>query len=418
MKGSLAVIDQGLISAANFLLSILLARWLPANDYGAYAITFSVLVLLLLVYQALLLEPLAVFSGGPYRDCLRGYLKGILRLHLLIATPVTLGLGIVAICAYLLHADRAIVNAMSGGAVAAPCILLFWLARRAQYMDSSPAPAAGGAAIYCATVTGGVYLLYRLHRASPAAAFLLMGLGASAAAIGLLWALHKRLSADHGPAPDYAEVRSRHWQYGRWALATQTANWIPYYSFYPLISQFHGIGMAGELRALMNLSLPMEQSCSALSILFLSVAARAYLVSGPGLSLRTTVRISAVFVAATAVYWALVLPFRTSAVAWVYAGKYPQASLLLPWLAGGISLWALAFGPAVVLRSMQDPASVFYARATAAGTALACIPLIRTRGLSGVMVALVAGNAAALVVILLRLQVRISTKERRSLLSH
>ena len=50
-KGFLAVLDQGLISGSNFLLSILLARWLRADQYGAYALSFAIFVLLSFLQQ-------------------------------------------------------------------------------------------------------------------------------------------------------------------------------------------------------------------------------------------------------------------------------------------------------------------------------------------------------------------------------
>ena len=56
-KGSLAVADQALISGSNFLIGILLARWLPPEQYGAYALAFSAFLLVSLSYQSLLLEP-------------------------------------------------------------------------------------------------------------------------------------------------------------------------------------------------------------------------------------------------------------------------------------------------------------------------------------------------------------------------
>src|ERR1700728_525791 len=73
-KGGLAIIDQGLISGSNFLIGILLARWLMPEAYGAFALAFSVFLLLSYVYQSFLAEPQAVFSGSAYRGSLRGYL--------------------------------------------------------------------------------------------------------------------------------------------------------------------------------------------------------------------------------------------------------------------------------------------------------------------------------------------------------
>src|SRR5258708_31580767 len=62
-KGGLAILDNGLISGSNFLLGILLAPWLSPDRTSAYALAFSIFILVGFLYQALLLEPLSVFSG-------------------------------------------------------------------------------------------------------------------------------------------------------------------------------------------------------------------------------------------------------------------------------------------------------------------------------------------------------------------
>lgn len=99
-KGGLAIVDQGLISGSNFLLGILLARWLAPEQYGAYALAFSAFLLLTFLYQALLLEPMAVFSGAAYRKSLRGYLGALLWIHLVLSVVVVVVLGAATAIAY------------------------------------------------------------------------------------------------------------------------------------------------------------------------------------------------------------------------------------------------------------------------------------------------------------------------------
>ena len=82
MKGGLALLDQGVFAGSNFVISILLARWLSAAEYGTYAVGFAVFLFLLNFHQALLLEPMLVFGSSVYRNCLRGYVKALLLLHL------------------------------------------------------------------------------------------------------------------------------------------------------------------------------------------------------------------------------------------------------------------------------------------------------------------------------------------------
>src|SRR5574337_1323441 len=95
-KVFLAVMDQGLISGSNFVMSILLARWLSAEQYGAYALAFSIFLLLSQFYVSLLLEPMAVFGGSTYRYRQQGYLGALLWIHLGTALLVFFVLGISA----------------------------------------------------------------------------------------------------------------------------------------------------------------------------------------------------------------------------------------------------------------------------------------------------------------------------------
>lgn len=398
-KGGLAVLDQGLISASNFLMGILLGRWLEPAQYGAYALAFSILMFLLLIYQALVLEPMAVFSGGAYHKSLRGYLRSLLAMHVILSLIIASVLGIAAFAAQFYWKSAGIPGALAGVTLAAPCILLFWLARRSYYMEFSPARAAAGAGIYFVLVAGGILLAARLHHISAFVAYALMAAGALVTSLYLLWHLRASLSADTEPAPTGGEVWRKHWAYGRWAIATQLANWVPYYMYYPVLTQFQGVAAAGSLRALMNLSLPMEQTCTALSILFLPMSARRYKQGGAKAAAKLTERITALFVGGALVYWFLILPFRPEVMNLLYKGKYLEVTWLIPWLALGITLWAASFGPAIILRSMEDPSAVFYARAAATIlSVLVGVPLTWKYGLLGVMISLISANAASFVV--------------------
>ena len=151
-KGGLAIVDQGLISGSNFLLGILLARWLAPDQYGAYALAFSVFLLLSFLYHPLLLEPMAVFSGSAYSRCLRGYLKSLIWIHVVLTVVTVVVLGAAAYVAFLRAEPGGLAGALLGITIASPCILLFWLARRAYYMELAPARAATGALLYLSLI--------------------------------------------------------------------------------------------------------------------------------------------------------------------------------------------------------------------------------------------------------------------------
>lgn len=124
-KGGFAILDQELISGSNFLVSILLARWLVPEQYGAYAVAFGIFVLLSLVYQSLVLEPMAVFGGSSYRDCLRGYLRSLLWIHIAISLAIGIVFGASALVAKQFTHSSVLAGALAGVTFASPCHIVF-----------------------------------------------------------------------------------------------------------------------------------------------------------------------------------------------------------------------------------------------------------------------------------------------------
>src|SRR5207245_10376632 len=78
---ALSLVDQGLISGSGFILNLLLARWLPAETYGAFAVAFAVFLFASGFHNVLLLESLSVFAPGSYADRLRDYFQSQLKVN-------------------------------------------------------------------------------------------------------------------------------------------------------------------------------------------------------------------------------------------------------------------------------------------------------------------------------------------------
>ena len=408
MKGGLAVLDQGLITGSNFVIGILLARWLPPEQYGAYAVAFAVFLLLAMLYQSLLLEPEAVFGASAYRNCFRGYLKALLRLHLAAALLMFSVLSVSAEVALKLGQPGRLPGALAGVAIAAPLVLLFWLGKRTFYLQFSPAPAVVGGLLYCALTLGGLYIAYRFHLLSPMSALLLMGLGALGASAFLFTYLKLRLPSGLG-GPSLRDTWRRHWSYGRWALASAAMMWIPANIFYPLVSSFSGMAQAGELKALMNFASPVLQTYAALTALLLPYAARVHEREGHAGAGTMTRRITLPCVSGAVAYWGLLLLFKGPAFRILYSGRYTEVAYLLPVVALGSLSWTAFFGPAIALRAMESPASVFAAVCVSSCISLTIgVPATRAFGVRGAVWAMALSEALATVgaVILLRRKVR------------
>lgn len=383
MKGSIAVMDQGLIAGSNFAIGILLARWLAPEQYGAYAVAFAVFLLFGMLYQSLLMEPVGVFGVSVYGDRLRGYLKSLLRVHLLTVLPLVIALSLAAGISFWLGQADGLPAGLLGLALSTPFVLLFWLVRRAFYLHHSPAPAVLGAALYCSLGLGGLYLAYRIHMLSPAAAFLCMGVGAIGAGAFLLNYLRLHLPKT-GIPPSVAEVWKRHWRYGKWALGSAAMMWVPANIFYPMVSSFKGMAQAGELKALMNFATPMLQFYGAIALLLLPHATRVHAQQSKAALRKAALRITTLCVLSSGAYWVVLLVFQRRIFHVLYSGRYTEVQYLLPVVALASLSWSAFFGPATVLRAMEAPDQVFGAVALASCiSVLVGVPATKVLGVQG-----------------------------------
>lgn len=382
-KGGLAVTDQALISGSNFLVSILLARWLAPEQYGAYAVAFGFFLLLSLVYGSLVLEPMAVFGGSTYRNCLRGYLGSLLWMHVAISLAITAIFGVTALTAWKVSPASGLGGAMAGVTIASPCVLLFWLARRTFYLELSPAKSAVGALIYFTLSSSGLFFLFRRGWLSPFSAFTLLGVAALGTSSYLLVLLRAELAhgrIEHGAS----EIWQRHWRYGRWAILSCVASWIPANIYYSLLSSFGSMAHSGQLKALMNFTLPVEQVKSALGLLFIPYAASVIQREGMSSAGALSRRMTLVAVAIAIAYWTVILVLERPVFGLLYSGRYMELARLLPIVALGSIAWCGSFGSAIALRAMESPASVFLAFTLATvGSLLIGIPATWAFGVSG-----------------------------------
>ena len=398
-KSSLAVIDQGLISGSNFLLGILLARWLMPAQYGAYGLAFEIFLLLSFFHQALLLEPQRVFGPSDYLDRLREYLGVLFWLNAGLAVIVSVALGISCLLFHALLRPDNLSGAFAGLTVAAPCILLLWLARGAYYVRMSPQGAVTGSAIYCAIVVGSLMLLQKFKLMSPGLAFLVMGFAALISSSVLLIRLNPVLDL-RTSRHMWRRIGHQHWDYGRWVLASLGVSSLSGSLYYPLISGFSGLAAAGELKALLNFSLPLVQTLNALCVFLLPYASRVYRNGGLA-SLRSLIwKITGLFGVAAIAYWVFLILLGKIALQLLYGGRYSELTHLLPWLAVASLPLNLVAVPALILRAVRSPVSIFGAYCAACVVVvLIGVPAIWALGLRGALLAMVLSNVATLVVV-------------------
>jgi O-antigen/teichoic acid export membrane protein/thymidylate kinase len=395
LKCSTAIMDHGLLSASNFLLGVILARYLGSEQYGAFALAFSTFVLLSLVHSALAMEPMSVFAPSIYRKSLREYLGLLMWLQIAAGAVIVACAGAGGVLFRLLGDHNNLFSAFEGIALASPCVLIFWFARRSFYLELRPALALLGSVVYSVLLGVGLAIVARAHLLSPFATFLVMGIAALLTSVLLLTLLQPAASRKViTQVLSVREVCKRHWQYGRWAFASALFVWVPWNGFYSVVAHFSGLAESGALKALLNLAMPMTQTYAAFSLLFISQAARLGHEKGWEAVKILAWRIAGLYTLGSGAYWILICLFRTQLIDLMYGGHYQEIAPLVPIVALASILAGAAMGPTIAIRAMRSPASVtaIYFGSSAASI-LVGIPACKAWGIRGAVIGILLSSA-------------------------
>jgi len=394
-RGLASCLDQGLVSAVNFTANVLLARWLPSSEYGAFAVGFALFLFLSGSHNALLLDPACVLGPARFSNDLPRYLKRVVCLH----GAWSLAASLVVAAAALATRDASLRRAFYGLAISLPFLLLLWLLRRLCYVAASPAAALVSSSAYAAFLIGGMYGLRHFAEPSPFGAFLVMGV-ASAAAAATAW---RKLGFDGTwggiLSGECLELARTHWQYGKWLGATSLLTFGVTQLQTFLIAGYLGLSAAGTFRALFNLVQPMSQVTAAAGLLFLPNLSADFGAGRTG-SLRVKgALISAGLLSVSLVYELGLLGFGPRIEEIAYGGRFRGYTWLIP-VMGLIPVFsALASGWSLVLQAVQKPQHYLIRGAVVGPVGVASALIFTTcAGLAGAAASIVSNLAVSMLV--------------------
>lgn len=401
-RGAWAMVDQAAFSVANFLVVLLLARWLSPDAFGRFAIAHTVFLLAATAYAALCVDAMLVYGPNAYKSRLEKYFGAIL----LMQAPVALltASAVAAVGGVLLLAGAAPLGwTVLAMAAATPMLLLLSLARRPCYVTLNPDRAAVGGLAYLALVTVALFATAASGALTVFSGIAVMGGVSLIVAVGLLarerWTFPLR-----SPDATISEVARDHWNYARWAVASGLLGLLPSQLCYLVLPAATGdVEASGALRATSNLILPLIQANIAVGALLLPALSA---TSTPTASVDAAHRRRRLLFAAVGA--CVLIP----AVAWVTLGLLGEPLLRLcygdqyahfGWLVWAIGAVPPLMGASLVLncwlQSIRRQDAVFYSSLASAVTAATLgVALTWHDQLRGAAVGVCASIAVAIVI--------------------
>ncbi|MGB3544461.1 hypothetical protein, partial [Rubrivirga sp.] len=362
-NGAWTVADQALFAGANFVVSILLARWLSPEGYGAYTVAYTVFILLGTVHGGFVVEPMLVFGSGRFESRLGRYLRVLLSGHVQLALIFGALLGSGAAIAWVLG-QTVLAHALAAFAIGQAAILFQWIMRSACFIRTQPALAAASDGLYALLVVAGAFGLRALNVLDEVTAIVLISVASLIA--GLVTAARLGVPLRRKDDRDLEDdAKNQHWSYGGWAASTGALEWVQGYLPFLLLPLWAGLAETGALRALFNLVMPVLHATAAITKLLVPTLVRAESRERE----RNIVRGAGVVLLTGALAWALLIGLAGRPILdALYDGQYNDYAQLL-WMVGALPLAAVVANVLMsVLRARERPAEIFAARLAASGT--------------------------------------------------
>jgi O-antigen/teichoic acid export membrane protein len=343
------------------------------------------------IHSAFLAEPMLVLGSQAYRRAPTSYVRSLCRWHWLMTSVMGLILALVAIVLAIFHSPFAPLLGML--VWAAPSILFLWLMRQACYFHGKARWAALVGLLYLVIIGALLAGLMAAAILSPATGFLALGL-ASLICGGLLWRLNAYLEPAEALGSEAKDRAIRfHVTYGRSSSISAVLSWSLPSVPQLLLPAFAGLGSAGVMRALGNLSMPVAQTLSAVSrVMTMSFAAE---LADDG-KIRSQRRYYRLCVGGAVLAGLGVIFYGRLISRWLYGPLFAPTNMQLLILAASMAINGHSAVKGSILRAHNRPELMVRALAyAAAATIVGVIPALRWWGLTGGLVCIAGASFIA-----------------------
>ena len=253
-QGYLAAVDQGVISLANFMATIILARNVDPTQLGVYGVGFVTLRLVRAVQEGLIVQPMTVFGASMDEREFQPYATStsLFQIGLALASA-----SVVAVCGWILTE--------LGNDTAGPTLFALWLpflwwqlqeyVRRMLYTRGLLLNAVVNSVIANVVRIAIMVALVNQGKLTGATGLEAIAWGSLVALIPGFWFTRHFWTRK---LDNLRDTWIRNWNFGRWLLGGTLTNWVAV-EFYPILTAgLISFAAAGAYRAIQNLVAPVH----------------------------------------------------------------------------------------------------------------------------------------------------------------
>ncbi len=396
-KGTVALLDQGIISGTRFLTTILVGRVAGPAELGLYSLAVAALILTIVIQESLVTTPYTIYWTRVRHEAQAEY-TGSAFVHLtILAVMATIVLSVGAVIAQVGgFAPPTLAPILWVLAGIIPFALLKEFARRAAFAQLKMGVVFAVDAAAAAIQIGLLLALAWQDALTALTAYLAIGFACAASGVTWLFAARKtfliRLAC-------VGAAWRRNWGFGRWVCAGQVGGVVHGYLLYWVLAFVLGAGGTGVYAAAESMILFSNPLILGLGSLLDPESAHS-LASGGQAQLLAVVKRSVLFVGSImSVFVALLFVFGDFAMSMLYGPDFVGHGMVISILGVGALLSACSIPLSSGLKAMERPDVNFHARILAmVVTLILAFPLVTRWGVLGGAVGLLVGHVANVLV--------------------
>ncbi|MEO9476969.1 MAG: polysaccharide biosynthesis C-terminal domain-containing protein [Cyclobacteriaceae bacterium] len=390
------VLDQGLFSGTNFLLNVYLARVLGVDEYGGFAVGYSVFLFAANINKAYLVESFLVLGSGKYKEKIHKFLGIVFYQHILISLALLI-LFVPIYYLFLQQSSPLIRLSIIGAMFSISTISLLWVLRRSAYILSKPQLPAFGGMLYLVVVFLLLFLYRSFFEMSVLGAFLILSVS-SITVIVLFILIMKPILSLNALRPSLRYIMNDQWSFGRWSILSAFLNWVPNNLFIYVLLYFYSLREPGEYKAILNIVLPIQHLISGLSLILLPSLSKLVFERDKAKFIKQIQSVLLVIVLGSCFYTIVLIVFGKEITQFLYGNNYQFESIFYYIITGFLVFSiGLSFLYASIFRSLNQPKKIFYANIFGVVFSVVIgIPLVANYGVKGALTSLFLVNLSGI----------------------
>jgi O-antigen/teichoic acid export membrane protein len=384
--------DPGAMVSAGIVVNVLLAQWLAAEQYAGFVLAFGVFLLLAVVHNVLVLEPMSVLGPSTDSGNTADYFEAQIWVHLAVSAALAVPLFVAGALAALFAHTSHLAGAFFGAGLALPFILLLRFARRLCNILQRPVVALAGSLCNLGFLLVGVLALQARHKLTPLHVFSVLGFSGLCAALLLFHKLQIGLDESRECSVSWRSTAGENWRYGRSLVGGAFASATLGQSTIVLAPMFLGLAGAAKLYAMQIPALVMLQCATTAGMLLLPGFARESFPRNSKrvrqLAHRVSLSLAIVALVVAAILYFAAAPLERL----LFGGKFAGSAWLIPWLMVIPLAAGFANGYSMALKALRQPQfDTLATRIAAIVSVQAAFLFIPLWGLAGAAISLASG---------------------------